>query len=169
MSNEAPEHRLLLLGGIVDTFAAIELRAQVLLAGFALQEIVGEIMAADLNFRAIAQKLTFLARLPGLGQAGEDLNEWTRLAVAASQRRNGVIHSLWYLQDNDDSQSGARFSLSARSKPTSAEDVFRIRPETILELEDLLSQLNALAVDAAPLAEALRSTGKWAGARITDP
>jgi len=101
MDNEATE-RQLLLGGIVDTFAAVELRAQVLLAGFALQEFVGEILAADLNFQAMAQKLTFLSKRSGLGRAGEDLKEWTRRASAASERRNGVAHSLWYLQDNDD-------------------------------------------------------------------
>jgi|NGEPerStandDraft_6_1074524.scaffolds.fasta_scaffold06704_8 hypothetical protein len=169
MSDEATDRRQLLLGGIVDTFAAIELRAQVLLAGFALQEIVGEILAADLNFRAIAQKLTFLSKLPGLGRAGEELNDWAQRAVAASERRNGVVHSLWYLQDLDDSKSGARFRLSARRKPTAVQDVFQIKPETTLELEDLLGQVNGLAVEAASLAEALRATGKWMGARINDP
>ena len=77
MNDEATDRRQLLLGGIVDTFAAIELRAQVLLAGFALQEIVGEVLAADLTFQAIAQKLTFLSKLPGLGRAGEELGSST--------------------------------------------------------------------------------------------
>jgi len=169
MNDEATERRQLLLGGIVDTFAAIELRAQVLLAGFVLQEIVGEIMAADLTFRAIAEKLTLLSKLPGLGQAGEELNEWAQRAVAASERRNAVIHSLWYLHDLDDPDSGARFKLSARGKPKAVQDVFRINPETTAELEDLLGEMNGLAVEAASLAEALRETGKWMGARISDP
>jgi len=168
VSDETNDSRLLLLGGIVDTSAAIELRAQVLLAGFVLQEIVGEILAADLNFRAIAQKLIFLSRLPDLGPAGQELNEWAKRALAASTRRNEVVHSLGYRQDLDDSDSGARFSLSARRKATSVQDVFRITPETNQELEDLLGEMNVLAVEAASLAEALRSTGKWIGARIDD-
>jgi hypothetical protein len=164
MDNDATEHRrVLLLGGIVDSFAGVELRAQVLLAGFALQEIVGEILAANLNFQAIAQKLALLSKLPGLDQAGVDLSEWTRRAVAASLSRNGYVHSLWYLQDNDDPSSGARFSLSARGKLNAVGDVFRIKPETIEELEDLLVELNKLADDVPPMAETLRATGKWAG------
>ncbi|HEV3311348.1 MAG TPA: hypothetical protein VG815_12610 [Chloroflexota bacterium] len=167
MTDETADRRLFLLGGIVDTFAAIELRAQVLLAGFALQEIVGEIMAADLGFQAIAQKLRLLSKLPGLERAGEELNEWAKRAAAASERRNAVVHSLWYLHDPDDSDSGTRFKLSTRGKPTAVQDVFRIKPETTGELEDLLGEMNALAVEAEGLAEALRKTGKWMGARIS--
>lgn len=161
------DRRQLLLGGIVDAFSSMELRGQVLLAGFALQELVGEILAADLNFIAIVQKLTLLSKLPGLGTAGDELNGWARRAKAASERRNGVVHSLWYLQDLDDRESGARFKLSARGRATNAHDVFRINPESEEELEDLTRDLNELVLEAATLAEALRATGKWQGASIT--
>ncbi len=166
--SDAHDHRQLLLGGIVDSFSAIELRGQVLLAGFVLQEIVGEIMAADLGFRAIAQKLTFLSKLEGLGQAGEGLHTWATRATAASDRRNGVVHSLWYLQDAEDETSGARFKMSARGTPTAVQDVFVIKPETTEELEGLLRELNELAVETESLSEALRATGKWSGGRIRD-
>jgi hypothetical protein len=166
MTDETADRRLFLLGGIVDTFAAIELRAQVLLAGFALQEIVGEILAADLGFQAITQKLALLSKLPGLERAGDSLADWTRRAADVSDRRNRVVHSFWYLHDLDDPDSGARFKLSARGKPSAVQDVFRNKPETTEELEVHLDEMNMVAVEAAGLAEVLRETGKWNGSRI---
>jgi hypothetical protein len=61
-----------------------------------------------------------------------------------------------------------RFKLSAKGKPSVVEDVFRSDPETPEELEDLLRESNELVVEAATLAEALRKTGRWAGAQIQD-
>jgi hypothetical protein len=116
-------------------------------------------MAADLGFRPISQKLGFLSKLDGLGQAGEDLHRWAKRATAAAERRNGVVDSLWYLQDADDSDSGARFRISARGMPTAVQDIFQVKPETTEELEDLLSERNELAGETEGLSETLRKTG----------
>jgi hypothetical protein len=163
---ESEDHRLLLLGAVVDTFASIELRAQLLLSGFVLDELIGEVMAADLPFSTLTPKLMVLATLPGLGQAGVDLREWTTKAVAVSERRNGVIHALWWAHDPQREHSGSRIKLSARGRATDVEGVIRVIPQTVEDLEELVAEMNRIALAGGDLTMSLRNTGTWAGPTI---
>ena len=55
------DERLRLLGSIMDAYSALEIRCQVILAGFVTDE--GVVMAADLNFREIIIKLKVLSTI----------------------------------------------------------------------------------------------------------
>jgi hypothetical protein len=111
------DHRLFLLGAVVDAFASIELRAQLLLSEFVRDEWIGEVMVADLPFSTLAQKLMVLSTHPGLGPDGEMLQDWTKRARAVAERRNRLVHSLWWTENTEKPESWARVRMSARGKP----------------------------------------------------
>jgi hypothetical protein len=163
MADLDAEERNQRLGDIVDTFSALELRAQILLAGFVQNPLMGMVLVADLNISAIVAKLKVSATMPELGSVGDDLKDWVARADAAAQRRNAIVHSLWALMDLTDPGSGARIKLSTRGKPSGLGDVIRTTAEPAGELRALQIELVELVLAVPAMTVALNQTGHWFG------
>lgn len=155
------DERLRLLGAIVDAHSALELRSQVILAGFVSDPRVGMALAADLNFSTLIIKLKVLSTIPELGHAGDRLREWSNAAQQAGERRNAVVHSMWAAKDPDDPESGVQIKLSARGKRTDIDGIVHSTPASNPELDELLTELLRVYSDGEQLASLLRDTDKW--------
>jgi hypothetical protein len=163
MSDSEYDVRHVNLGQIVMVFGALEERAQLLLAGFVHDQLVGWVMAADINFSSVITKLRALSTIPSLGDVGARLHEWSTEALAVGEQRNAVIHGTWRLLDPERPTEGMRSKLTAKGRIGRLGDVYRRTPESDEDLESLLQDTFRLVVEAGLLSHQLSSTGKWTG------
>ena len=152
--------RLLLLGGIVDTFSSnFGLRSS-LPASHSRKSSAKSWLPTWVS-RLLHRSWVSSRNCAVSDRPGENLNAWVQTRSGGRRTPECGRPQPLVSPRPEQFDSGARLKLSARGKPTAVEDVFRSNPETPASSENLLRELNDLAVEAATLAEALRETGQW--------
>jgi hypothetical protein len=151
-----PEHAA--LGRIVLAFAELDWCADRLLAGFLGNDLIATLLVTGENMTWKLDKLSAIARKTlSDHEASQSLLAWVKASRQMTERRNGIMHSLFIPGDNE--QRTKRMKASTRGGKWRAQ----AEPMDIADLAEVADLLEQGLPAAYDLMGQLASCPQWHG------
>jgi hypothetical protein len=149
--------RLMAIGAVASNGVNCEIATWNILVGFvASDETAAKIAVSGLSWSQMINQIRKFATVLNDCAEKDLLNDWVNLANEARIARNGVIHSIWALPDEE---SGITNRLNLRP-----DGALRVQQQELVDVQKTAALLAKVWRDHLTLRQALSSLPQWYGA-----